>query len=307
MSTLALTGPTVGTFTQRDPLEQAFLGFLARYSNENTRHAYAHAIKLYFAWCEREQFNPLDAHRAQLEMYLRYVEQQGLSESTMSRRFGAVCGMYKWAAIDDLIRKDPAAGIKRPTIDHAKQRCTFLPPADFGQLIKYVNKHGEPREAALIALIGLRGLRISEACGLNIENIADRQGYRILRYVGKGGKYHEHVLPVPAMEPLKAYIGDRTEGPVLLNQWGRRMNRKQASAIVKDLARRAGVNDDISPHSLRRSMITAALVMGENLYDVQRMVGHANAATTARYDRLAGDLNRDKSHAVASFLTALAG
>jgi integrase/recombinase XerD len=85
------------------------------------------------------------------------------------------------------------------------------------------------------------------------------------------------------------------------------MNRKNAGAVIKRLAAQAGVDTDISPHSLRRSFITTGLVMGTGLYDMQRTVGHASPQTTALYDRLANDLNRDKSHEVAGFLSALAG
>lgn len=307
MTTLALPPGTLGSFTSRDPLEQAVLGFLAGYSGR-TLEAYRQDLKVYLAFCADQELPPLMAKTPHLDLYVRWMQAHPAkwSESTIARRFGTVAGFYKGAVRDDLMAKDPCLLAKRPGVDRDKQRRTYLPPIEFAALLRTASG-AAPMDAALLALLGLRGLRIAEACSLDVTSIGEVQGHRVIRYISKGNKARTHVLPAQAIKAVERAVGNRTEGPLLLNKAGNRMNRKNAGAVIKRLCRVAGVDDDQSPHSMRRSFITTGLVMGTNLYDMQRTVGHASPSTTAIYDRLANDLNRDKSHEVAGFLTALAG
>lgn len=315
MGSLALPSSDLGTFTSKTPLQQAVHGFFSSISNDTTYKLYWFSLDQFILWCQANHIDVLGAVRGQVEPYLRELEVGGYekagiwkpySESTISIRWGVVRSFYAYATSERLITWDPCVKIKPPKVDLAKQKCTFLPPTEFATLLKKAAA-GKPMESALLALIGLRGLRISEACGLDISNLTESQGYRVIDYIGKGGVAHQHVLPVPAMVAINRAIDGRQVGPILLNNRGNRMTRSNATYMLRCLARAAGVDDDISPHSMRRSLITAALIMGEDIYDVQRMVGHAQPTTTQRYDRLKNDLNRDKVHNVSGFLTALAG
>jgi site-specific recombinase XerD len=98
-------------------------------------------------------------------------------------------------------------------------------------------------------------------------------------------------------------IGERVEGPILLNRDGdRRLDRHAATRIVRRLAKRAGIDKRISPHSLRHSFITAALDAGVALRDVQEAASHADPRTTMRYDRARGSLDRHATYIVATFV-----
>jgi integrase/recombinase XerD len=316
MSNLLLPPGTVASYTRMSPLEQAVLGYLGTVKSPTTLRLYKYALNDFILWCHNEDLDPMTVVRGQVEQYLRQLEHgsyqrpdgtwKAYSESTISIKWGVVRSFYRYSVDERIITWDPTTRIASPTVDVTKQRCTFLPPVEFAALLKTAAA-GKPMEAALLALIGLRGLRISEACGLDISNLDEVQGHRVIKYIGKGGKAHRHVLPVAAMNSITTAIGDREVGPILLNNRGNRMTRKNADLMLKRLAAAAGVNTDISPHSCRRSLITAALIMGEDLYDVQRMVGHSQPATTARYDRLKDDVNRDKVHNVSGWLTSIAG
>jgi integrase len=98
-------------------------------------------------------------------------------------------------------------------------------------------------------------------------------------------------------------LGEREEGPIFLNHDGtRRLDRHAATRIVKRLARRGGIDKQISPHSLRHSFITAALDAGVALRDVQEAASHADPRTTMRYDRARGSLDRHATYIVATFI-----
>lgn len=155
---------------------------------------------------------------------------------------------------------------------------------------------------ALACLLGLLGLRVSEACGVDIEHLGTERGHRTVRVVGKGAKVAIIPLPPRVARALDAAAGERTSGPVLRSRSGRRLDRHGAARIVRRLARRAGITKAISPHSLRHSFITAALDAGVPLRDVQIAARHADPRTTTRYDRARHNLDRHASYVVTAFI-----
>jgi site-specific recombinase XerD len=247
--------------------------------------------------------------RADLDTYVRWMQTHpaGWSESTIARRIGTVCGMYAWATEEEILVRNPAVKVKRPDVDHMNQRCTYLPPVELATLIKYVNRHGTVMEQAYMAILGLRGLRIAEACSLNVTDYQERGGHRTLRFIGKGNVARLVSVPAPAVRAIDRAVGGRTSGPILLNLAGNRMTRANGSRMLKRLAAAAGVDSDISNHSLRRSFVTAAKASGASYDDIAETVGHKSTSTTKRYDRLIGSLDRDISHGVAGFLSNMAG
>ena len=155
---------------------------------------------------------------------------------------------------------------------------------------------------ALACVLGLLGLRITEACNINIEDLSTERGHRTVTVLGKGAKLAVIPLPPRVARAMDAAAGDRVSGPLMLTGHGNRMNRHAATRIVRRLASRAGVTKHISPHSLRHSFITAALDAGVPLRDVQIAARHADPRTTTRYDRARNNLDRHASYVVAAFI-----
>ena len=116
---------------------------------------------------------------------------------------------------------------------------------------------------ALIALLAMNGLRISEALGADIDDLDTDRGHRTLRILRKGGKHVTIPLAPRTGRALDLYIGERMSGPIYLGANGLRMDRYAADRTVKRLARRAGITKRISPHSLRHSFITAVFSSGQ--------------------------------------------
>jgi integrase len=159
-----------------------------------------------------------------------------------------------------------------------------------------------PLEHALACLLGLLGLRVSEACGIDVEDIATERGRRIVTVLGKGAKLAVLPMPPRVARAVDLAAGDRLSGPVLLSRSGRRLDRHGATRIVRRLAKRAGITKHISPHSLRHSFITAALDAGVPLRDVQVAARHADPRTTTRYDRGRQNLDRHAAYVVTALI-----
>jgi integrase/recombinase XerD len=119
---------------------------------------------------------------------------------------------------------------------------------------------GTVAEHALIALLALNGLRVSEATGADIEALGLERGHRTLTITRKGGKVVTIPLAPRTARALDLAIGERPEGPVFLAPDGGRLDRHGAARIVRRVARRAGIGKPVGPHTLRHAFITAAPV-----------------------------------------------
>jgi len=161
---------------------------------------------------------------------------------------------------------------------------------------------GSPAEHALISLLALNGLRVSEATGANIENLGVERGHRTLVITRKGGKVVTIPLAPRTARAIDLAVGERVEGPIFSGPDENRLDRHGAARVVRRVARRAGITKPVGPHTLRHAFITAALDAGVPLRDVQEAASHADPRTTMRYDCARGSLDRHATYIVAAYL-----
>jgi len=165
---------------------------------------------------------------------------------------------------------------------------------------------GPPTEHALISLLALNGLRVSEATGADIEHLGLERGHRTLTITRKGGKVVTIPLAPRTARAIDLAIGERTAGPLFLAADGRRLDRHGAARVVRRVTRRTKITKQVSPHTLRHAFITAALDAGVPLRDVQEAASHADPRTTMRYDRARTSLDRHATYIVATYIAGAA-
>lgn len=287
----------------RDPLRYAISSYLARFSG-TTLIDYARDLRVFLDWCDRHGLPVLKAKRGHIEMYVRYLEESGWASSTICRRVGVVAGLYKYALRDEVIEKDPCAWIDRPDLDRDGQKRTYLTSLEFGKWMGAAAELG-PTEVALGAILGLRGLRIAEACRLNVEDLGRAGGYTTIPVLRKGGRVEMIVLPHPVAEAVQAAIGDRTTGPILLNQWGTRLDRAGATRMIREVCEHARITTRVSPHSFRRTFVTTGLSIGIPLRSMQQAAGHRSSHTTELYDMGGTNPASDAAHQLASHMAGI--
>jgi site-specific recombinase XerD len=300
MTTLEQTTTTIWWSADATPVDESELAvaaFLARYSGR-TLEAYRHDLRAFFQWASDNQLLVLDARRPHIELYRAAMEERGLAASTIDRRLSTVCGFYRFAHIDGRIASNPAQYVRRPKVQpsdgHGMDRAelgTFLFTAE-----RFDRDH-----AALAVLLGLNGLRVSEACGTNIEDLAVQRGHRTLRILGKGNKPATIPLVPRTARTIDLVVGERHEGPILRRQDGQRLDRRTAHRWVRSIGKRAGLGV-VHPHMLRAGFIMAALDAGVPLRDVQIAARHADPRTTTIYDRRRENFDRHAAYVVVSFV-----
>ena len=213
----------------------------------------------------------------------------------------AVRGFHKFAVSDGLATIDPAAAVKPPS--PAKRLPKALPLADIEAILGAAGAAGTTlamRDRALLELLYGTGARISEAVGLDVDDL-DAVDKTVLLH-GKGGK--ERLVPIGsyAVTAVSEYLvrarpGLVAEGlgtPALfLNARGGRLSRQSAWTVLVRAAERAGVTKDVSPHTLRHSFATHLLDGGADVRVVQELLGHASVTTTQVYTLVTVDNLRE--------------
>jgi integrase/recombinase XerD len=135
---------------------------------------------------------------------------------------------------------------------------------------------------------------------VDVGDLGEQRGHRVVRVLGKGGKPASIPLPVPVARALELARSDREQGPLLRTRTGHRMDRHAAARLVRATCRAAGITTWISPHSLRHTDVTQLLDAGASLRDVQIGARHADPRITMRYDRARLQLDRHVNYVLAA-------
>ena len=233
----------------------ALAGFLAGYRGL-TREAYALDLRQFASWCRARSVALFAVRRADIEGFARDLEARGRARATVTRRLSTIAGFYKYAVQEELLDRSPAAHVRRPRIDY-ESHAVALDRNELGALLVAAGL-GPPAGHALISLLALNGLRVSEATGADIEHLGLERGHRTLTVTRKGGKVVTVPLAPRTARAIDLAIGEHTDGPLFLAADGRRLDRHGAGRIVRTTARRAGITKNVTPHTLRHAFITAA-------------------------------------------------
>lgn len=213
-----------------------------------------------------------------------------LAASSVARAVVAVRGLHRFALREGVVAGDPTRTVAPPR--PARRLPKALPVDDVLRILGSVpgDEPGELRDRALLEVLYSTGARISEAVGLDADDI-DRAN-RTVRLDGKGGK--QRLVPIgrPALAALDAYLvrgrpafarRGRGTPAVFLNARGGRLSRQGAWGVLKSAAERAGIRAPVSPHTLRHSFATHLLEAGADVRVVQELLGHASVTTTQVY------------------------
>ncbi|WP_156354276.1 tyrosine-type recombinase/integrase [Gordonia sp. HS-NH1] len=282
--------------------------FLARWENTNTQVAYRSDLVMWLRWCDEHNQDPLyGITRPLIELWMRWLrDDRKNSPSTINHRVGTLSQLFDLAADDDLVVKNPCRLVRRPRAGGDPGDRIALTRDEMQRLSGAARRSG-PADLALVLLMGHMGLRVSEACGLDVEDCAViTEAHRCVRFVGKGGKPALIPLPPVVQRAVDDAAAARSTGPLLVRRDGSRMTRRSADRVVKRLAKTARITGvSVSPHTLRHTFVVGALDAGAPPRTVQLSARHADLSTTLRcYDRGRHVLDDHAAYVVAGYFSS---
>jgi integrase/recombinase XerD len=284
-------------------LRLAIAAYLARFKSTSRIHADSD-LRAYLGWCAEHRLDPLTTSRPHIELYVRWMrEVRRLKPSTVSRRMSIVAGFYRTAVIDGLLEHSPAEHVRRPTVP-PESPTLGLTHLQLEALLTAARHSPNRYDFALVCLLGLLGLRIFEATGVNVTDLGEEHGRRVLRVAGKGGKTVLTPLPPAVSRSLDQAADDRATGPILVNTRGARMDRHAATRACTLAAASQMRMPPLHPHMLRHTYVTTMLDAGVDLRDVQIAARHADPRTTMRYDRARNHLDRHPNYILAAYMAS---
>jgi integrase/recombinase XerD len=168
-------------------LRAAVSAYLGRYRGESRLHTDSD-LRVFLRWCADQNLDPLAAVRVDIERFLRWLQDvRRYQPSTVSRQLSVVVGFYRVCVIDQILPHSPADYVRRPTVP-AESPTLGLGHLQFEALLTAARLSANPNDFALVALLGLLGLRIFEACGSIIAALGEEHGHRVLRVRGKAAR-----------------------------------------------------------------------------------------------------------------------
>ena len=290
-------------------LERLTLDFLAylefeRGLSRNTLEAYRSDLLQFGEFLDRRALGVMEAGHGDLAAFLSELaagvgERPGVAAATLQRKAACLRSFYRHLRREDLIEHDPTAELRGPRKSQRLPRV--LTREEVAKLLSEPRgtEPGALRDRALLEVMYACGLRASEAIGLQASDVDLDEG--MLRARGKGSK--ERVVPIgrQAVAALRAYeqrgrpalVGYRVQTQLFVNQRGGALTRQGLYKIVQGYARGAGLEQKMSPHTLRHSFATHLLAGGCDLRSLQEMLGHADLATTQIYTHLSAERLKD--------------
>ncbi|HVY99817.1 MAG TPA: site-specific tyrosine recombinase XerD [Dongiaceae bacterium] len=281
-------------------LVERFLEMLSaeRNASANTRSAYQRDLADAAEFLAARKSTLAEAKTGDLAAYLAALDRRGMKVRSAARRLSALRQFYKFLLAEKVRADDPTAALDGPKLDRPLPK--LLDEAEMAALIEVCAALDGPNGARLKALVELSyasGLRVSELVGLPLAAALRDQPVLIVR--GKGSKERMVPLNAPARAALNAYLQHRAaflpkgrkSSPHLFPSRGKEghLTRQRYGQLLKELGARAGIAPArISPHVLRHAFATHLLDHGADLRSLQKMLGHADIATTQIYTHVAG-------------------
>ena len=228
----------------------------------------------------------------------KYVEdlrvRKGYRDTTTARKVASIKSFFGFLSENSIITEDPTESLGSPRVGRTLPK--FLPEEDVTSLLDTAYKSGTNeghRDAVIMELLYATGLRVGELVSLNTQDVDLSESY--IRCMGKGSKERLVHLYPKALEELRRYLrharvallgNRRTEPSLFVNHRGERLTRQWVWTILKNYAQKAGIQQNITPHTLRHSFATHLLQNGASLRHVQELLGHSSISPTQVYTHL---------------------
>ncbi|MDR1003685.1 MAG: site-specific tyrosine recombinase XerD [Prevotellaceae bacterium] len=268
--------------------------------SENTLDAYLTDLNKLLAFLHLENLGMLDVMLTDLEQFAAGLHDIGIHPVSQARVISGIKSFFHFLVMHDYRDDNPAElleapkkGFKLPEVLTVEEIDAIIGAVD-------MSKSEGQRNRAMLETLYSCGLRVSELCGMKLSDLYFEEGF--IKVEGKGSK--QRLVPVSphAVKEINYWLTERIQGRIkpgyedylFLARWGNGISRIMVFHLIKELAERAGITKNISPHTFRHSFATHLLEGGANLRAIQAMLGHESIATTEIYTHIDRNMLRSE-------------
>lgn len=229
---------------------------------------------------------PERVEQPMIERFMMWQYEKQSSAASQARRLSGVKSFYNYLLINDKIEQLPTDNVDNPRRDRTLPDVLTVEEIDAMLATFDMTTPKGARDSAIVEVLYSCGLRVSELTSLKISDLFFGEGY--IRIIGKGDKQRLVPIGSVARNKIQYYMDYRTpatrsEATLFLNNRGKPLTRVMVFNIIKQAAMLAGIDKQISPHTLRHSYATHMLEGGANIRQVQELLGHESILTTEVY------------------------
>lgn len=267
----------------------------------NTKDAYLEDLAKLLSYFQTENIEAENATLTDLECFVTSLVELGISARSQARIISGIKSFYKFLILEDAIPDDPTELLECPSLGRHLPEVLSIEEIDAIEAQIDTSTPAGRRNLAIIEMLYSCGLRVSELSTLKISNLALDQEF--ISVFGKGDKQRLVPIGESSIEIVKDWINDRMEMDnvkdserdyLFLSNRGKHISRITIFVLIKDLAEKAGITKNISPHTFRHSFATHLLEGGADLRSIQEMLGHESILTTEIYTHINVDHLRDQ-------------
>ena len=268
--------------------------------SENTFDAYMTDLRKLLNFLEGENIGVLDTTLDDLERFAAGLHDIGIHPRSQARILSGIKSFFHFLVIADYLEADPSELLEGPKIGFKLPEVLTVEEIDKIISTVELKKNEGQRNRAILETLYSCGLRVSELCNLKISDLYFEEGF--IKVEGKGSKQRLVPISPRAIKEINYWFKDRChwkikkgfEDYVFLARWGNGISRIMVFHLIKELAEKAGITKNISPHTFRHSFATHLLEGGANLRAIQCMLGHESIATTEIYTHIDRNMLRSE-------------
>jgi len=262
--------------------------------SSNTLESYQRDLRKFFLFLRGKNINEIEnISRTIITDFLMEQREKGLAPSTLTRNLASIRSFYQFLLKEQIITENPSVELETPRAEKKLPRVLSFDEIELLLEQPETKNAIGLRDKAMLELLYATGIRVSELVSLNVNEVNMKMGF--LKCDGKGNKERMIPLGSVAIRSIQEYLQNsrpkilkqKEEKALFVNQQGTRLTRQGFWKILKKYALKAGIETDITPHTLRHSFATHLLENGADLRSVQEMLGHADIATTQIYTHVA--------------------
>ena len=268
-----------------------------KHSSANTVSSYLRDVHQFTEYLSRRNLEIKEVEQKDLQDYIQWLTGQGKSAATVTRALASLKCFYHWMLEQGYCEKNPVLGVKAAKVE--RKLPQVLTSKEVELLLEQpqcVDMKGY-RDHAMLELLYATGIRVSELIGLNVDSVFLSAGF-----IRCESKEKPRIIPMypTALKALTDYLRDvrpklaaEGEQALFVNMNGTRMSRQGFWKLIKYYGEKAGIQTEITPHTLRHSFAAHLLENGADIHAIQEMLGHADISSTQVYAKLVNQRLKD--------------